>query len=92
MLSLQMHLSQTTSTWAEVASATEALELRNVLTGALLFGALATFAALMSATGRLFSQAVQLLKEALRLLLLAAVAGLVVAALVILALAEQVAR
>ena len=70
-----------------MAAATEALELRNALTGVLLFGALA-FAALLKAACGLMSQAIQLLKEALRLLLLAALAGLVVAAMIIVACAD----
>jgi hypothetical protein len=91
MLSLQIHLSQTTSELATVVMAAEAMELRSALMGVLLFGAVA-FAALLKAACAVLSQAVQLLKDALRLLALAAVAGLVVAVVVILAFADLLAR
>jgi hypothetical protein len=91
MLSLHAHLSQTTSELAHLAMAAEAVELRNALTGVLLIGALATLAALMSAARRLLSQAVQLLEEALRFLLLAGLAGLVVVAVILLAVADLLA-
>jgi hypothetical protein len=90
MLSLQIHLSTTTSELAQVAMATETMELRSALMGVLLFGAVA-FAALLQAACGLVSQAVQLLKAALRLLALATLAGLVVAVVVILAFGELLA-
>jgi hypothetical protein len=92
MLSLQFHLSQAATEMASVPTAMAAGEVRTAFAGVLLLSALATFAAIVSAAGRLLKQAVELLEQLIRMVLLATLAGVVVAAVVILAFADLLAR
>jgi hypothetical protein len=92
MLSLQLHLSQATTEMASAPMAAAVGDMRTAVAGVLLLSALATFAAIVSAAGRLLKQAVELLEQLIRMVLLAALAGLVVAAMVILAFADLLSR
>jgi hypothetical protein len=87
-LSIQLHLSQAATEMVSVSTAAAVADVRTVFAGVLLLGALATFAAIVSAAGRLLQQAVELLEQLIRMVLLAALAGLVVAVVVILAFAD----
>jgi hypothetical protein len=92
MLSLQLHLSQAATEMASASTAAAVGDVRTAFTAVLLLSALATFAAVMSAAGRLLRQAVELLEQLIRMVLLAALAGLVVAAVVLLAFADLLSR
>jgi hypothetical protein len=92
MLSLQFHLSQAATEMASASTAAAVGDARMAFAAILLLSALATFAAIVSAAGRLLKQAVELLEHLIRMVLLAALAGLVVAAVVILACADLLSR
>ncbi len=92
MLAFTLHLSQATDHIATATTATGAEEARTVITGLLLMGAMATFAAIVSVARRLLRQVVELIAELLRILMFAMLAGLVVAAVIILAVADLMAR
>jgi len=76
---------------ASATTVTGADEVRTALTGVLLVGALATFAAILSTARRVLRQVVQIIEELVQMLLLAALAGLVAAAVVLLAVADLIA-
>jgi hypothetical protein len=91
MLALTQYLGQATTEFATATTATGADEVRTAFTGLLLMGALATFAAIVSTARRLLRQVVELIEELVRILLFALLAGLVVAAVIILAVADLMA-
>jgi hypothetical protein len=91
MLALTQYLGQATTEIATATTATGADEVRTAFTGLLLMGALATFAAIVSTARRLLRQVVELIEELVRILLFALLAGLVVAAVIILAVADLMA-
>jgi hypothetical protein len=93
MLAFTQYLCQATDHFATATTATGgADEARAVFTGLLLMGALATFAAIVSTARRLLRQDIELIEELVRILLFALLAGLVVAAVIVLAVADLMAR